>query len=142
VIVVQRAVPAKGIPAAATLRRYARAALGPAKGEVTIRIVGPAESRALNARYRRKDKPTNVLSFPAEAAPGEKRIGDLVVCAAVVASEATSQGKALPAHWAHMIVHGCLHLAGFDHELRADAEKMESTERKILAALGFADPYR
>jgi len=141
-LVVQRRVAAHGVPAPATLKRFADAALGAKKGELTIRIVGPAESRGLNQRFRGKDKPTNVLSFPAAEGPGEKQIGDLVVCASVVAEEAREQGKPLRAHWAHMIVHGCLHLAGYDHERDADAKVMEDKERKILRALGIPDPYR
>lgn len=141
-IAIQRRVTARGIPAPAMLKRFALAALGSHRGELAIRIVGPAESRSLNQRYRGKDKPTNVLSFPAAAAPGEKQIGDLVICAAVVAREAKEQGKTLRAHWAHMVVHGCLHLLGFDHEHEAEAGKMEGKERKILARLGFSDPYR
>ena len=150
-IVIQRRVTARGVPAPATLRRFARAALGARKGEVAIRIVGPAESRSLNHRYRGKDKPTNVLSFPHEVVPLSPRergrgeglpIGDLVICAAVVAREAREQEKPLRAHWAHMVVHGCLHLLGHDHEHAREAEEMEGKERKILARLGFPDPYR
>ncbi len=150
-LVVQRRVAAHGVPAPATLKRYVEAALGAKKGELTIRIVGPAESRDLNHRYRGKDKPTNVLSFPHEEIPLSPRergrgegipIGDLVICASVVAEEAREQGKPLRAHWAHMIVHGCLHLAGYDHERVADAKIMEDKERKILRALGIPDPYR
>jgi probable rRNA maturation factor len=101
-------------------------------------VVGPAESRALNRRYRGKDKPTNVLSFPCEA-PGE--LGDVVICAPVVAREAREQGKAVAAHWAHMVVHGVLHLRGFDHIRAAQAKVMEARERAILARLSFPDPY-
>jgi len=147
-VVVQRRVAAHGVPAPATLKRFVEAALGARKGELTIRIVGPAESRDLNHRYRGKDKPTNVLSFPfdpsslGDVARGEEPIGDLVVCASVVAQEAREQGKPLRAHWAHMVVHGCLHLAGYDHVRDADARVMEDKERKILRALGIPDPYR
>jgi probable rRNA maturation factor len=141
-VIVQRRVAAHGVPSPATLKRFVSAALGARKGELTIRIVGPAESRELNDRYRGKDKPTNVLSFPAPEAPGEKQIGDLVICASVVEQEAREQGKPLRAHWAHMVVHGCLHLAGLDHERAADARVMEDKERRILRALGFPDPYR
>jgi probable rRNA maturation factor len=114
------------------------AALGRRTGEVTLRIVGPAESRALNRRYRKKDKPTNVLSFPYDD-PG--LLGDIVICAAVVNREAREQGKRREAHWAHMVVHGVLHLLGFDHIRPADAKVMERRERAILARLSFPDPY-
>ena len=137
-LVIQRRVSSHGVPSPATFKRFVHAALGARKGELTIRIVGPAESRDLNHRYRGKDKPTNVLSFPYEEQP----IGDLVICASVVAEEAREQGKPLRAHWAHMVVHGCLHLDGYDHERTADAKVMEEKERKILGALGIQDPYR
>jgi probable rRNA maturation factor len=142
-IAVQRAV-ARGVPPPARLKAWARAALvGAARGrdrrELTLRIVGPAESRALNRRYRKKDKPTNVLSFPSDA-PGV--LGDVVICAAVVAREAREQGKPPAAHWAHMVVHGVLHLLGFDHIRAADAKVMEGRERAILARLSFPDPYK
>jgi probable rRNA maturation factor len=137
--VVQRAVAARGVPAPARLRRWARAALGRRGGELTVRVVGAAESRALNRRYRGKDKPTNVLSFPSQA-PGV--LGDLAICAAVVAREAREQGKRPDAHWAHMVVHGTLHLLGFDHIRPADAKVMEGRERAILARLSFPDPYQ
>jgi probable rRNA maturation factor len=146
---VQRAVAARGVPAPARLKRWARAALvGAARGrdrlELTVRVVGPAESRALNRRYRAKDKPTNVLSFPSDApARGSQRIlGDLVICAAVVAREAREQGKTAAQHWAHMVVHGVLHLLGFDHIRAADAKVMERRERAILARLSYPDPYK
>ncbi len=105
-VIVQRAVPAAGLPSAASLRGFAAAALPARHGELTIRIVDEAESRALNRDYRGKDKSTNVLSFAGE---GEV-LGDLVICAPVVAREALEQHKTLRAHWAHMVVHGCLHL--------------------------------
>lgn len=140
-VTIQRRTLPTGVPHASRLRDFAQAAIGTGRGELTLRIVGEAESRALNRRYRGKDRPTNVLSFPAEAAPGEKRLGDLVICAPVVAREAAEQGKHPGAHWAHMVVHGCLHLLGYDHELRQEAEAMEAKERKILTRLGFSDPY-
>lgn len=133
---IQRQVPARGIPAAASLRAWARLALGNARGEMTVRIVGNAESRALNKRYRGKDKPTNVLSFPYEGL-----LGDLVICAPVVAREAREQKKLPRAHWAHMVVHGVLHLLGFDHIKDADAVRMEARERALLSRCGFPDPY-
>jgi probable rRNA maturation factor len=128
-------------PGPASLRRWAHAAADGRRGELGIRVVGSRESRALNAHWRGRDRPTNVLSFP--AAPGLRpaQLGDLVVCAPVVAREAREQGKALAAHWAHMIVHGTLHLLGFDHARAADARRMEGRERALLARLGFADPY-
>ena len=134
------------VPAAGSLRRWALAALTPAAKTwvLSVRIVGERASRSLNARYRHKNKPTNVLSFAGSgAAPdGRNFLGELVICAAVVASEAQQQGKSLPAHWAHMMVHGVLHLRGFDHERAAEAAKMESAEVQILDRLGFSDPYR
>lgn len=130
-------------PAPATLRGWARLAAGGRDGELGIRVVGAAESRALNARYRGKSRPTNVLSFPmpADAGKASGMIGDLVVCAPVVAREAREQGKALRAHWAHMVIHGTLHLLGFDHHRAVDARRMEGRERELLARLGIADPY-
>jgi probable rRNA maturation factor len=141
---VQRAVAARGVPSPARLKGWARAAVAGAprgrdRRELTLRIVGNAESRTLNRRYRGKDKPTNVLSFPSEA-PG--LLGDLVICAPVVAREAREQGKAPAAHWAHMVVHGVLHLLGFDHIRPGDAKVMERRERAILARLSFPDPYK
>jgi probable rRNA maturation factor len=124
-----------------TRRPWARLAAGGRDGELGIRIVGAAEGRALNARWRGRDRPTNVLSFPAAASLRPRQLGDLVVCAPVVAREAREQGKALAAHWAHMIVHGTLHLLGFDHVRAADARRMEGRERALLARLGIADPY-
>jgi probable rRNA maturation factor len=128
-------------PGPASLRRWARLAAGDRQGELGIRVVGSGESRALNARWRGRRKPTNVLSFQAAPELGDRQLGDLVVCAPVVAREAREQGKPLAAHWAHMIVHGTLHLLGFDHERPADAKRMEGRERALLARLGVADPY-
>ena len=133
---VQRASRAAHIPSDATLRKWARAA--GIEGIVTVGYVGAAESRRLNRRFRGKDYATNVLSFPYSAKPLE---GDLVICAQVVAREAREQGKTLRAHHAHMLVHGLLHLAGLDHERAREAARMEGRERRILAELGFADPY-
>ena len=138
---IQRQVPARGIPAAASLRGWARAALGSVSGELTLRIVGNAESQALNHRYRGKDKPTNVLSFPYPELTSEGQLGDLVICAPVVAREAREQRKTARAHWAHMVVHGVLHLLGFDHMKSTDAVRMESRERALLSRFGFPDPY-
>src|SRR5699024_4314824 len=110
--------------------------------QLSVRIVDAAESAALNARYRSRDTPTNVLSFPAGVdMPGLRVLGDLAICAAVVEREAREQGKAAAAHWTHMIVHGVLHLLGFDHIADDEAEQMEALERRILARLGYDDPY-
>jgi probable rRNA maturation factor len=135
-VAVQRASRAAHIPSDSTLRKWARAT--GVEGAITVRYVGEAQSRRLNREFRGKDYATNVLSFPYSTKPLE---GDLVICAPVVAREAKGQGKALRAHHAHMLVHGLLHLAGFDHEDGKDATRMESRERRILARLGFADPY-
>jgi len=137
VISVQRASRASHIPADATLRKWTRAAL--AKGaKVTLRYVAEAEGRRLNREFRGRDYATNVLTFIYSARPLE---GDIVICAPVVAREAKAQGKALAAHHAHLLVHGLLHLQGMDHERAADAQRMERRERKVLASLGFEDPY-
>jgi len=133
-------------PSAKRMALWAAAAAG-AKGrhaELAIRIVGKRESRRLNAHWRGKDYATNVLSFPVEGLPPVVRprpLGDLVICAPVVAAEASEQGKTQAAHWAHMVVHGVLHLLGHDHEQDAEAVSMERLERRILAGLGFPDPY-
>ena len=141
-ILIQRTVPAVGIPAPNSLRLWAWAAMGAAGGDMTIRIVDALESRQLNHQYRGKDAATNVLSFPAEMpVPGETLLGDLVICAPVVADEAVAQGKAARAHWAHMVIHGTLHLLGMDHQNDAEAEQMEQRERVLLAGFGFSDPY-
>ena len=111
--------------------------------ELTIRVVDEEESQSLNSQYRGKDNPTNVLSFPFEA-PAEIELdllGDLVICAPVVGKEATEQSKEEIAHWAHMVIHGTLHLQGYDHIEDEEAEAMEALEVKILSALGFPDPY-
>ena len=143
IINVQRRVNAAGIPAPSSLRAWALAALeGATPGEITIRVVAEEESAKLNGKFRHKPYPTNVLSFPYEAeALSEPVLGDLVICAPVVAREATEQGKEPHAHWAHMVVHGVLHLLGHDHIQEDEAERMEAKERVILARLGFPDPY-
>lgn len=112
--------------------------------ELTIRIVDEAESQQLNADYRGKDSPTNVLSFPFDAPPEVPLplLGDLIICTTVVEKEAREQGKPSTAHWAHMVIHGCLHLLGYDHIKDEDADVMENLERQILASLGFPDPYK
>ena len=132
----QRASRASHIPSDAVLRRWARAA--GVDGRITVRYVAETEGRRLNREFRGKDYATNVLSFPYSARP---LAGDLVICAPVVAREAREQGKPLRAHHAHMLVHGLLHLTGLDHERARDAARMESRERRVLAQLGFADPY-
>ena len=114
--------------------------------EVSVRIVEVDEIRVLNRDYRQRDKATNVLSFPSGDIAGlpddvPRLLGDIVICADIVAAEALEQGKTLADHWAHMLVHGSLHLLGFDHEDDADAETMESLETTVLAGLGIADPY-
>ena len=139
-------------PSTGDIRDWAGAALGRrARGrELAVRIVGARESRRLNARYRGRDEPTNVLSFPAaehlaRIAPtpaARPPLGDLVLCSSVVASEARRQGKSLRAHWAHLIVHGALHLIGYDHVQPLDARRMERREIAVLRRLGFANPYR
>lgn len=114
------------------------------EAELTIRIVDEAESQSLNSTYRGKDKPTNVLSFPFEA-PAEIDIpllGDLIICAPVVECEAKQQGKTLQAHWAHMVVHGCLHLLGYDHINDTEAEEMESIETQLIESLSYTNPYK
>ena len=135
-LTVQRASRASHIPSDAALRKWARAS-GVA-GVVTVRYVAELEGRRLNREFRGKDYATNVLSFPYSSRP---LAGDIVICAPVVAREAKAQGKAVRAHHAHLLVHGLLHLAGLDHERRAEAERMESRERRILARLGFPDRY-
>lgn len=112
--------------------------------EVTLRLVDEAEGHELNHQYRGKDYPTNVLSFPFEAPVGVNLglLGDLVICAGVVEREAREQNKPLEAHWAHLVIHGMLHLQGYDHQDGEEAEAMESLEVRLLAELGFPDPYR
>ena len=110
--------------------------------EICVRIVDEAESQALNKQYRQKDQPTNVLSFPYTDEDEENILeGDIIICAPIVAKEAAEQNKSSIAHWAHLTVHGCLHLQGFDHEIAEDAECMEQHEIKILKELGFNNPY-
>jgi probable rRNA maturation factor len=141
----QIASAAADIPAEDDFRRWVAAALAGRRdeAELTIRVVDEEESAELNGTYRHKQGPTNVLSFPFIAPPGVELplLGDIVICAPVVAREAAEQGKTAAAHWAHMTVHGCLHLLGYDHIDPAEAEIMESLERDVLSALGYADPY-
>jgi probable rRNA maturation factor len=142
---VQYAADAEGLPAAADFRRWVVAALGEvADAELAVRVVDREESRRLNATYRGKDAPTNVLSFPADLPPGVDLplLGDIVICAPLVATEADEQHKALADHWAHLTVHGVLHLLGHDHRTDEEAAAMEALETRILAGLGCADPWR
>lgn len=134
-----------GLPTAQQIEQWATTAVQPQSDEVemTVRIVDEAESHELNLNYRGKDRPTNVLSFPFEC-PDEVELpllGDLVICRQVVEREAQEQDKPVMAHWAHMVVHGSLHLLGYDHIEDDEAEEMESLETQIMTGLGFADPY-
>ena len=135
----------EGLPTEEQIVQWATAAVQPEGDEVemTVRIVDEAESHELNLTYRGKDRPTNVLSFPFEC-PDEVELlllGDLVICRQVVEREAAEQEKPLMAHWAHMVVHGSLHLLGYDHIEDDEAEEMESLETQIMQGLGFDDPY-
>ena len=144
------ALPRAGIPSATSFRKWVAAALAGRirEADLAIRIVDAREGRALNRHYRGKDYATNVLSFPAELPEGLPEgvrlplLGDLVLCAPVIAREAREQGKPLNAHYAHLTVHGALHLLGWDHADPREAECMEALEREILAGMGLPDPYR
>ena len=127
-----------GLPLRADFVRWARAALV-GGGEIAIRLVEADEGQALNKEYRGKDYATNVLSFPYDTDPVVS--GDLVICPSVVVREASEQNKPLAAHYAHLTVHGMLHLQGWDHENDDDAQAMETEETEILAAMGYPDPY-
>jgi len=144
-VAVQRTVR-QWAPTRADIATWAGTALGrkAAGRELGVRMVGPTESRRLNARFRGKDRPTNVLSFPAAALPAgpEHPLGDIVICPMVLRAEAREQRKTLRAHWAHLVVHGTLHLVGYDHEDPADADRMERREIAVLRRLGFPNPYR
>ena len=126
------------IPAKNLFRKWAKAALR-VDTEVTIRLVDEAEGRALNLAYRNKDYATNVLTFTITETP--HLMGDIVICAPIVASEAAEQDKTIAAHFAHLTAHGILHLHGYDHEIEAQAELMEAIEIQIMAKLGYANPY-
>lgn len=134
-----------GLPPVAKFRTWARAALAGRRrdAELSIRIVDAAESQALNRQFRGKDKPTNVLAFPAELPPelALPLLGDVVICREVVEAEAAAQAKPVEAHWAHMVIHGTLHLLGHDHESPAEASVMEALEAEMLAEFGWPDPY-
>jgi probable rRNA maturation factor len=135
----------KILPSQAQLELWLNTALKPYNKafELTIRVVDIAESKQLNHQYRGKDKPTNVLSFPFEVPEGIdlNLLGDLVICAEVVAKEADEQEKALMVHWAHMVIHGCLHLLGYDHINDDDAQEMEALEIDLLSQLSINNPY-
>ena len=143
---VQVASEAADLPEEPDLRRWCELARRARQGdsELTIRLVDEDEGRELNRTWRHKDYATNVLSFPADV-PDEfldiPLLGDLVICAPVVAREAAEQGKPAKAHWAHLVIHGCLHLLGYDHLEDDEAEEMEELERQLLAELGYPDPY-
>ncbi|MCY7355291.1 MAG: rRNA maturation RNase YbeY [Lysobacter sp.] len=148
-VAVSYAAPRAGLPAAVSFRRWVAAALDGRirEADLAIRIVGSKEGRALNRHYRGKDSATNVLSFPAElpeGLPADMKmplLGDIVLCAPVIVREAREQKKLLLSHYAHMTVHGALHLLGWDHNDDREADCMEQLEREILAGLGIADPY-
>lgn len=145
-ITLQTATQIGNLPTRAQFRRWVAAALADRRdaAEVSLRIVDEEEGASLNRTWRHKDYPTNVLSFPAHL-PAELKsplLGDLVICAPVVVREAAEQGKSPEAHWAHLVVHGTLHLLGYDHENDMDAAQMEALETAILAGLGYPDPYR
>jgi len=142
---VQVATDAPGVPDEPRLRHWAEAAWQgrPGNADVVLRITGEDESRNLNHEFRGSDRPTNVLSFPFEpiAELDLHHVGDIVICAPVVAREAAEQDKAVEAHWAHMVVHGMLHLQGYDHQDAQQAHAMESLETEILTGMGFPAPY-
>jgi len=141
----QIATAAAALPNEAQFRLWVETALAGRRdeAELTIRIVDDAESAELNETFRGKQGPTNVLSFPFEAPPGVELplLGDIVICAPKVVREALEQVKPLEAHWAHLTIHGCLHLLGYDHIEPEEAEAMEALETELLAALGYANPY-
>lgn len=136
---VQCATTARNVPPPARIRQWARAALG-SDARVTIRIVGRAEGRLLNRSYRNRDYATNVLTFVFRDRPPYE--GDIALCAPVITREARAQRKTAAAHYAHMVVHGLLHLQGYDHENDADAGRMERREKTLLSRFGYPDPYR
>lgn len=142
---VQIASPTRDLPSETQLKAWAQAALSGVEGgpELTVRVVDEAESGELNRNYRGVSGPTNVLSFPFEPPEQVKLplLGDVVICAPLVKREAREQNKTVEAHWAHLVVHGTLHLLGYDHDDESNAALMESEERRILADLGFSDPY-
>jgi probable rRNA maturation factor len=142
VLALQYAAPRGGLPARASIARWLRAALGGGRARVAVRFVGGAEGRRLNREYRGPAQATNVLTFGYGNAHDGALAGDIVLCVPVIAREARAQAKPLRAHYAHLTVHGLLHLLGYEHERPRDAARMEGEERRILARLGFGDPYR
>jgi len=142
---IQYAVTVDGMPEESEIRQWVLQTLPEQNkaSELTIRVVDEAEITALNRQYRGKEGATNVLSFPYEAIPGvaSDLLGDVVICAPVVASESVVQNKPLDAHWAHMVIHGVLHLLGYDHHQDDEAHKMEVRETELLDSLGYANPY-
>ncbi len=151
-VFVQYASSDSGTPTVAFLERCVQSAFAAGAGagegtggELVVRIVDEAESAMLNERYRGKPGPTNVLAFPPGEIPALEDepvpLGDIVICAPVVAREAAAQGKTAEAHWAHMVIHGCLHLQAYDHMTDDEARRMEARERELLAGLGVGDPY-
>ena len=147
-IIIQNAYHFEQIPLSSRIKSWVNCALGEDRpGELTVRIVNEFESAVLNERYRKVAGATNILAFPYQSCdtdllPESEIIGDLVVCAPVLEREATAQGKALIAHWAHILIHGSLHLIGYDHENKEEAKAMEAKERVLLEALGFDNPYK
>ncbi len=145
-IEVQYAISAEGLPDEHKIRAWAEVALESVAGsaELVVRVVDRAEITALNLQYRGKDSVTNVLSFPCDGLPGivSNLLGDVVVCAPVVASESVAQGKSLESHWAHLVMHGVLHLRGYTHDEKERAGEMEALEQQLMAAAGFPDPYQ
>jgi probable rRNA maturation factor len=142
-ITIQRASRLANIPNDRAIRRWISAAISTLTkpAELTLRIVNAAEARNLNSAFRGKDYATNVLTFVYSEPKANVLQGDIVLCAQVLAHEAREQGKPINAHYAHLVVHGVLHLAGFDHEIEKDAKKMELLEAKIVMGLGFLHPY-
>jgi len=152
IIELQNIVESKSIPSLTNFQKWVDLTLEVSKAkfiqpEVTIRVVSNEESQQLNSDYRQKDKPTNVLSFPFEVPDMipvdeiDEYLGDLVICESVLFQEATEQHKPVDNHWAHLTIHGILHLLGYDHAIDIEAEEMESIEVKILAKLGITNPY-
>lgn len=143
-VTVQRVTRAARLPRGSDLSGWANMAAGSTRGELTARLVGYAESRRLNERFRGKARATNVLAFPAAAGPGAPAevFGDLVICLPLVHSEALAQGKKPLHHLAHLVIHGTLHLLGYDHDRPAAARRMEAEEVRTMVRLGFPDPYR
>ena len=146
-IIVQNVASCATVPKTERIQYWIRHALGAnCAGELTVRVVGEAEGASLNERFRHGSGATNVLAFSHDDTvpdgPAESLLGDLVICAPVLAREASDQGKTLEAHWAHISIHGTLHLLGYDHENAEGARAMEARERELLGALGIDDPYR